>query len=133
MVNTRYGDKQCAMYSDDRELLARPEIDAVLIATGERWHPLVCIEAAHNGKHMYCEKPPALSVAEAQAVRAAVRRAGVTFQCGAQQRPSFYYRHAVELVRNGSGLFRNLAPGRSVAYQKIITHPRPTGTPEDVY
>jgi predicted dehydrogenase len=101
MVNTRYGDKQCAMYSDYRELLARPEIDAVLIATGERWHPLVCIEAARNGKHMYCEKPLALSVAEAQAVRAAVHRAGVTFQCGTQQRSSFYYRHAVELVRNG--------------------------------
>jgi predicted dehydrogenase len=101
MVNTRYGGKQCAVYNDFRELLARPDIDLVLIATGERWHPLVCIEAARNSKHMYCEKPLAMSVAEAQAVRQAVNRSGVAFQCGTQQRSSFYYRHAVELVRNG--------------------------------
>jgi hypothetical protein len=100
MVNSHYGDRQCADYKDYHELLARSDIDAVLIATGERWHPLVCIEAARAGKHMYCEKPLALSVAEAQAVRAAVHRAGVAFQCGTQQRSSFYYRHAVELVRN---------------------------------
>jgi hypothetical protein len=101
MVNQRYGDTACANYKDYRELLARPDIDAVLIATGERWHPLVCIEAARNGKHMYCEKPLALSIAEAKAVRAAVHQSGVAFQCGTQQRSSFYYRHAVELVRNG--------------------------------
>jgi predicted dehydrogenase len=101
MVNNRNGDKQCVAYNDYRELLVRPDIDAVLIATGERWHPLVAIEAARHGKHMYCEKPLALSVAEAKAVRAAVRQSGVAFQCGTQQRSSFYYRHAVELVRNG--------------------------------
>jgi predicted dehydrogenase len=100
MVNQRYGDQQCAMHEDYRELLARPDIDAVLIATGERWHPLIAIEAARRGKHIYCEKPLALSVAEAQAVRQAVHRGGVAFQSGTQQRSSFYYRHAVELVRN---------------------------------
>jgi predicted dehydrogenase len=100
LVNQRNGDQQCAMHGDYRELLARRDIDAVLIATGERWHPLVCIEAARQGKHIYCEKPLSLSVAEAQAVRQAVTHSGVAFQCGTQQRSSFYYRHAVELVRN---------------------------------
>jgi len=100
-VNARYGDQKCAEYPDFREMLARRDLDAVLIATGERWHPLIAIEAARHGKHMYCEKPLALSVAEAQAVRQAVQRYGVSFQCGTQQRSSFYYRHAVELVRNG--------------------------------
>jgi predicted dehydrogenase len=100
-VNTRYRDTQCAQINDFRELLARPDIDAVVIATGERWHPLVAIEAARNSKHMYCEKPLGLSVAEIKAVRQAVNRAGVSFQFGTQQRSSFYYRHAVELVRNG--------------------------------
>ena len=71
-VNLRYGDTACAIYNDFRELLARPDLDAVLIATGERWHPLVAIEAARRGKHIYCEKPLALSVGEAKAVREAV-------------------------------------------------------------
>jgi predicted dehydrogenase len=101
LVNQRYGDTACATYNDFREMLARPDLDAVLIATGERWHPLIAIEAAQHSKHMYCEKPLALSIAEAKAVREAVRRNGVAFQFGTQQRSSFYYRHAVELVRNG--------------------------------
>jgi predicted dehydrogenase len=100
-VNTRYGDTACAQYNDYRELLARRDIDAVVIATGERWHPLIAAEAARSGKHMYCEKPLALSIAEAKAVRTAVNESGVAFQFGTQQRSSFYYRHAVELVRNG--------------------------------
>src|ERR1035438_6440940 len=90
MVNQRYGDQQCAMYADFRELLARPDIDAVLIATGERWHPLIAIEAARRGKHVYCEKPLSLSVTEAKAVRQAVTQNGVSFQFGTQQRSSFY-------------------------------------------
>lgn len=100
-VNRRYGDNACAMYGDYREMLARPDIDIALIATGERWHPLISIEAANRGKHIYCEKPLALSIAEAKAVREAVNRNNVTFQIGTQQRSSFFYRHAVELVRNG--------------------------------
>ena len=101
LVNNRYGGKECTGYNDFREMLARPDLDVVLIATGERWHPLIAIEAANRGKHMYCEKPLSLSVAEAKAVREAVNRNNVCFQFGTQQRSSFYYRHAVELVRNG--------------------------------
>lgn len=100
-VNRQYGDSQCATYNDYRELLARTDIDAVMIATGERWHPLISIAAANHAKHMYCEKPLGLSVAECKAVREAVNRNSVSFQFGTQQRSSFYYRHAVELVRNG--------------------------------
>jgi hypothetical protein len=101
LVDTRYGDRSCARYGDYRELLAREDIDVVLIATGERWHPAIVIEAARQGKHMYCEKPLAVSVEEAKAARAAVRRAGVAFQFGTQQRSSQYYHFAVELARNG--------------------------------
>ncbi|MBI4876860.1 MAG: Gfo/Idh/MocA family oxidoreductase [Acidobacteria bacterium] len=101
VVDTRNGDNACARYGDYRELLARKDIDAVLIATGERWHPSIVIEAARQGKHIYCEKPLAVSVGEAKAARAAVRRVGVAFQFGTQQRSSQYYRFAVELARNG--------------------------------
>jgi len=101
LVDSNYGDNACARYNDYRELLAREDIDAVLIATGERWHPAIVIEAARQGKHMYCEKPLAVTVEEAKAARAAVRRAGVVFQFGTQQRSSQYYRFSVELALNG--------------------------------
>jgi predicted dehydrogenase len=100
-VNRRYNNTECAGYGDYRELLERRDIDAVLIATGERWHPLITIEATRRGKHVYCEKPLGLSVAEAKAVRENVRRYGTVFQIGTQQRSSFNYRHACELARNG--------------------------------
>jgi predicted dehydrogenase len=101
VVNRRYNDTACATYNDFRELFARPDIDAVVIATGERWHPLIASAAARAGKHMYCEKPLALSVAAFKAVREAVNENSVSFQFGTQQRSTFYYRHAVELARNG--------------------------------
>ena len=100
-VDERYSDQGCATYNDYRGLMARKDIDAVMIATGERWHPLIAIEAARQGKHIFCEKPMARTLEEAQAVREAVRRSGVIFQLGTLQRSSFYFRHACELVRNG--------------------------------
>jgi predicted dehydrogenase len=100
-VNQHYGDATCGAHPDFRELLARRDIDAVVIATGERWHPLVGIEAARRGKHMYCEKPLSVTLAEGLALREAVNTYGVVFQWGTQQRSSAYYRHTAELVRNG--------------------------------
>lgn len=100
-VNQRYGDTACAQVNDFREVLERRDIDAVLIAAGERWHPLIACAAARAGKHMYCEKPLGLSVAACKAVREAVNSHSVAFQFGTQQRSSFMYRQAVELVRNG--------------------------------
>jgi ketosteroid isomerase-like protein len=101
IVDEYYGDQACKAYNDFRELLARPDIDAVLIATPEHWHPLIGIEAARRGKHMYYEKPMSTTVAQAKAVRDAVNRYGVVFQFGTQQRSSRDFRHSCELVRNG--------------------------------
>ncbi|HMD71478.1 MAG TPA: Gfo/Idh/MocA family oxidoreductase [Bryobacteraceae bacterium] len=101
LVDARNGDKSCATYNDFRELLGRKDIDALLMATGERWTPYIGIEAARLGKHMYYEKPCALTVENAKAIRAAVKQSGVVFQFGAQQRSSQYFRFACELVRNG--------------------------------
>lgn len=100
-VDGQYGDASCGAYADFRELLARPDVDAVVIATGENWHPLVAIEAARRGKHMYCEKPLSTTLAEGLVVRQAVEKSGVVFQFGTQQRSSHNYRHTAELVRNG--------------------------------
>ena len=56
-VDNRYGNKDCATYIDLRELLARDDIDAALIATGDNWHTTASILAAKAGKDIYCEKP----------------------------------------------------------------------------
>lgn len=88
-------------YADFRELLARDDIDAVLVAVPEHWHVLVSIEACRRGKDVFCEKPLSLTIQEAQAVREAARRYERVFQVGTQQRSDGNFRFACELVRNG--------------------------------
>ena len=88
-------------YNDFREMLARDDIDAVLIATPEHWHAIPAIEACRAGKDVYCEKPLSHTVREARAMVNAARRYGRVFQTGSQQRSSSNFRLACELVRNG--------------------------------
>jgi predicted dehydrogenase len=100
-VDTHYGAGGCKGYNDFRELLARPDVDAVLIATPDNWHGLQTIAAARAGKHIYSEKPFARTVAEGRAMCEAIRRHGIVFQHGTQQRSDGMFRFACELVRNG--------------------------------
>jgi predicted dehydrogenase len=100
-VNDYYKNSDCATYTDFRELIARPDIDVVHIATCDHWHVLVALEAARAGKDMYLEKPMGLSLAEDQALREACHRFGTIFQFGTQQRSERNFRFACELVRNG--------------------------------
>jgi len=92
---------QCAACNDFRDLLARPDVDAVVIATPEFWHAIIVVAAAQAGKDIYCEKALAISVAEGRAMRDAVGRYGRVFQHGTQQRSDANFRLACELVRNG--------------------------------
>lgn len=93
--------KGCDGYNDFRELLARPDIDAVMIATPDHWHANISIAAAKAGKDMYCEKPLANSVAEGRAVVNAVKKYQRVFQTGSHERSRDNARYACELVRNG--------------------------------
>ena len=101
VVDTFYSNSDCATHQDFRELIARPDIDAVQITTPDHWHPLIAIEAARHGKHMYQEKPMGWSFRAAHAVEKAVQESGVVFQFGTQQRSDGKFRFAYELVRNG--------------------------------
>ncbi|MGD8499316.1 MAG: Gfo/Idh/MocA family oxidoreductase [Phycisphaerales bacterium] len=101
IVDQHYGDNGCATYNDFRGLLAREDIDAVMIATQDHWHALIAVAAARAGKDMYCEKPLGVAVVEGQAIRDAVRRYGRVFQTGTQQRSDRKFRFACELARNG--------------------------------
>jgi predicted dehydrogenase len=93
--------KGCAAYSNFEELLARKDIDAVVIATPDQWHALIAIAAAKAGKDIYCEKPMAHTVLEGRAMVNAVRANRRIFQVGSMQRSSGEFRAACELVRNG--------------------------------
>jgi predicted dehydrogenase len=101
MVDQHYGNKDCATYPDFRDLLARREVDAVLIATGNRWHGLGSIYAARAGKDIYCEKPVTLTIAEGRKLVDTCRRYGTIYQAGTQRRSTASYRFAVEMARTG--------------------------------
>ncbi len=88
-------------YRDYRELLARSDIDAVVVATPDHWHVPVSIAAANAGKHVYCEKPLTLTVAEGRTLVDAVRANGIAFQTGSQQRSTEEFQLACEIARNG--------------------------------
>jgi len=100
-VDSRYGNNECVTYNDYRELLAREDIDAIVMAAPDHWHALIGVEAARRGKAMYHEKPLSLTVEECQIMRKAVKRYNICFQHGTQQRSDPGFRFAVEMVRNG--------------------------------
>src|SRR3989449_1037734 len=109
-VNDHYAEvygqgsyKSCKAYQDSRDVLARPDIDAVLIATPAHWHATMAAMAAAAGKDIYCEKPTAVTLQESRAVCDAVRRYGRVYQAGTQQRSEYggKFRQACEFVRSG--------------------------------
>jgi hypothetical protein len=102
MVDGKYGTADCAAYRDFRDLLAeRTDIDAMLIATGDRWHTPASIAAMRAGKDVYCEKPGALTIAQGQALVEAASRYGRIFQTGAQRASEANFIFAGELLRSG--------------------------------
>jgi len=88
-------------YADFRDLLAREDIDAVLIVTADHWHALHGIAAAEAGKDIYLEKPLTYTIAEGRKLVEAVKKSGRIFQTGSQQRSQIYFLMACEIVRNG--------------------------------
>ncbi len=101
MADDLYGNQGCAMYRDLRELLARPDIDAVLIATGPNWHATASILAANAGKDVYCEKPCTKNIAQSFALAETFRRTGRVFQAGTQRRSLPNFEFAANLARTG--------------------------------
>jgi len=91
----------CAAYNDYREMLARPGLDAVLIATPDHWHALQAIDAAKAGKDVYCEKPVSLTIQEGRCLAETVRRYGTVFQTGTQYRSISTIRRVCAFVRAG--------------------------------
>jgi len=140
IVDQHYGDKACAVYNDFREILARKDIDSVVVTTPDHWHGLIAVGAARAGKDLYCEKPLGGSVLEGQAIRDAVRKHNRVLQTGTQQRSDRKFRVACELARNGYlGKIHTVnvgAPGPEYkrTYNKPTTEePIPPGVDYDMY
>jgi predicted dehydrogenase len=133
-VDKKYGNQDCAIYRDLRELLARRDIDAVLIATGDNWHSLASILAARAGKDIFCEKPMSVAVTEGRAVVETVRRFARVYQCGTQRRSIGRFRFAIDLARSGKlgqlkTVYAEKAP-MDVEYHMRTLPPQPEPDPE---
>ena len=88
-------------YRTYQELLAAPDIDAVIIAAPDHWHSTMAMDAARAGKHVYCEKPLSWTVPETYMVRQVIKETGVVFQLGHQGRQTDCYQKAEEIIGNG--------------------------------
>jgi predicted dehydrogenase len=101
MVDEKYGHQDCQTYRDMFEFLPRPDIDALLIATGDRWHTMASILTAKAGKDMYCEKPCSMTIAESRALADTMQRYGRVYQAGTQRRNIANFMLAADLARSG--------------------------------
>jgi predicted dehydrogenase len=96
----RKGDVKA--YGDYREIIARRDIDAVMISTPDHWHAQPVVEAALAGKDIYVQKPLSMTIAEGRLVSDVVRAQRRVLQIGSQQRSTTQFHRACELVRNGA-------------------------------
>jgi hypothetical protein len=101
-VDAHYGNHDCAMYPEINGFLAaRPDIDAVLIATGDRWHAMASILSMRAGKDVYTEKPSCMTIAEGRAVVETARRYGRVYQTGTQRLSEANHVFCIEMARSG--------------------------------
>ena len=102
VVDQRYGNTDCTVYPEVREFLAeRTDIDAILMATGDRWHALMSIYAMRAGKDVYTEKPSCMTIAEGKAVVETAARYGRVYQTGTQRLSEANHVFCFEMARSG--------------------------------
>lgn len=127
-VERKYGEamksgafKGCDVYKDFRELCARKDIDAVIVATPDHWHALTALEAIRNGKDVYGEKPIVHLWQEGKVLVDTVKEKERIWQTGSQQRSDREFRRAVELVRNGLiGKIKDVEVGLPTGHKKSM-------------
>jgi len=100
MVDAHYDNEDCAMSKDFRDVLARKDVDAVMISTPDHWHTLISVMAARAGKDVQCEKPT-LTISEGKILIETIRKHNRVFQTSTEDRSVPEYHRMAELVRNG--------------------------------
>ncbi|HEY0455505.1 MAG TPA: Gfo/Idh/MocA family oxidoreductase, partial [Verrucomicrobiae bacterium] len=133
-INKNYGNSDCKAYKDYREMMARTDIDAVMLAVPDHWHALLAVHAANQKKDIYGEKPLARTIEEQQAIVRAVQKNKRIWQTGSWQRSRDNFHKAAEIVRNGMigkvtqvevGLPGGYADFKKTAEKKQVTTPPP--------
>ncbi len=120
-----------AVYTDYRELCAREDLDAVVIATPDHWHALIALEAMRAKRDVYCEKPVTHRFAEGRLLCDEATRRQTVFQVGSQQRSDRRFRRAVEIVRNGHlGKIKRVEIGLPSGYDKPQGDTQVTAPPD---
>jgi predicted dehydrogenase len=110
-VNKHYKTKDCATERDFRALLARSDLDAIVISTPDHWHVTMAKLALEAGKHVFCEKPT-LTIKEGRDLVNAVEKSGRIFCTGLEDRSVIHYYRLVEIVRNGDiGALKHIKVG----------------------
>ena len=133
--NKRYGGKDITkVHADFREILARADVDAVIVAAHDNWHTPMSIAAAKAGKDVYCQKPLCLDLGRTALLREVVNEKKRVFQFGTQYRSQGRYRLMVELVRNGyiGKLKRIDVWSRDVSFNVGSYHVKPYGSTVEV-
>jgi len=133
--NRHYGGGDLTRSHDDfREVLARPDVDAVIVCAHDNWHTPMSIAAARAGKDVYCQKPLALDLGRTGMLRKAINDNKRIFQFGTQYRSMSRYRKMVELVRNGYiGQLKHIDVWcRNVKYDAANYHVKPYGSTVEV-
>lgn len=127
----------CVAYNHYQDVLARNDVDAVVIATPDHWHVPIALAAAQAGKHIYLEKPVGLTIQDGQKLRKLVQEKGIVFQYGTQQRSELNFRLAAELARNEVvGKLERIdawCDGGKGKNAPIITEPVPSGFDYDLW
>ncbi len=101
LVDEHYGNRDCQLYGDFRDMLARDDIDTVIVATGDRWHAAASIAAAKAGKDVYSEKPCGITIGDCQNISETFEKTGRIFQAGTQRRSVPNFQKVVQLAQSG--------------------------------
>lgn len=129
-VNAHYGNRDCLAFEDFRTVIARPDIDAVVISTPDHWHVPMALLALDAGKMVFCEKPT-LTIEQGRRLADAVKRSGRLFATGLEDRAELKYHLLAQLVRNGAiGTLRRIEVG--LPEKPVFPQEAPTPVPADL-
>ncbi len=127
--------KVCSTHIDFREMIEKEDLDIIQVSTPDHWHAYMAVFCARKGKHVYGQKPLALTIAEGRLMSDEVKKAGITWQTGSQQRSDMKFRMACELVRNQRiGKLKSVRvglPGGHTDWNQMGSQTQPAPLPPD--
>ncbi len=133
-ANQKYAGGKADTYGDFRKVIERKDLDAVVIATPDHWHPIMTVDACDAGKDVYVEKPVSLTIHEGRKMVEAARRNNRVVQVGTHRRSGKLYAKGVDFVQAGKIGKVTVARSfhRSNMYPNGIGHAKPTAPPADL-